>query len=189
MTEYKYFTGVYEADCVIMYQFIDDMIVESGTDRNKLLYINKKKGGSNLYGYTWRPYLSPTRNRTPSEYPKLYNTKLKDMYPEFKHIAKEYRDLYFPLFKYSQIQINKNYTIPEHKDSSNVQDSVLCAFGDYTGGDTRINLGKTTLRIDARIKPYKFNGSKFPHWVEPFEGNRYSLVYFHNYKKKPEILI
>jgi len=189
MDNLKYFTGVYEADQVIMYQFIDDMIVESGTDRNKIYYINPKKGGSNLYGYTWRPYLSPTRNRTPSEYDKLYNTKLKDLYPTFKEIAKEYRDLYFPLFKYSQIQINKNYPIPPHKDSLNIGESVLCCFGDYTGGETKINLGKTTLSIDARDKPYKFNGSRFKHWVEPFEGNRYSLVYFHNYKKRPEILI
>ena len=189
MSEYKYFTGVYEADCVIMYQFIDDMIVESGTDRNKIYYMNPKDGGSNNYGYTWRSYISPTKNRTPSGFDGLYNTKLKDMYPEFYYIAKEFRDIYFKNFKYSNIQINKNYPIPPHFDKQNIGESVLCAFGDYTGGNTRIDLGKTILSIDARYKPYKFNGSKFKHWVEPFEGNRYSLVYFHNYKKRPEILI
>ena len=187
----KYFTGDYLSDSAIMFDYIDEMEVVSGTDRNKILYVNPKKGGSNLFGYTWRPYLSPTRNRTKSEYDGLYNTKLKDMYPEFKDIALEFRNLYFPQFKYSQIQINKQYCIPMHKDSMNMGESVLCSFGDYEeGGETFIDLGKTKLCIDARTAPVKFNGSKFKHWVEPWQsGTRYSLVFFHNLKKRPEILI
>ena len=120
----NYFTGEWYSDNAIMCEYIRDMQVVSGTDRNKILRVNPKLGGSNLYGYTWRSYLTPTRNRTPSKFPNLWNTKLLDDYPEFHDIAKEFRDLHFPTFKYSQIQINKNYTIPAHKDSRNVGESV-----------------------------------------------------------------
>jgi len=185
----KYFTGDWFADNYIMFDYIDQMDVRSGTDRNKILYVNPKKGGSNLYGYTWRSYLTPTRNRTPSGYKNLWNTKLKDDYPTFHEIAKEFRDLHFPEFKYSQIQINKNYTIPKHKDSTNVGISTLCCFGDYTGGMTCIDHDGIIIKADARLKPITFNGSELEHWVEPFEGNRYSLVFFNNIKNRDEILV
>ena len=185
----KYFTGEWFSDDAIMCEYIRDMVVVSGTDRNNILRVKPSEGGSNLYGYTWRSYLTPTRNRTPSKFHNLWNTKLLDDYPEFHDIAKEFRDLHFKNFKYSQIQINKNYPIPPHKDSKNVGESVLCSFGDYTGGDTIVDLGKTKIRYDARLKPIKFNGSKFTHWVEPFEGYRYSLVYFNNLKNREGVFI
>jgi len=185
----KYFIGDWHADNAIMTEYLRDMEVISGTDRNKILYVTPSKGGSNLYGYTWRSYITKTRNRTKTKYDNLWQTKLVDMYPQFAEIAKEFRDLHFPNFKYSQIQINKNYPIPAHKDSKNVGWSVLCSFGDFTGGRTHIKLGKTTLIRDARNAPVHFNGSRFEHWVEPYEGERYSLVYFHNMKKRPEILV
>ncbi len=186
----KYFTGDWLSDQYIMYDIIDQMEVVSGTDRNNILYVPKSQGGSNLFGYTWRSYLTKDRNRTKSPFEKLYYTKLRDMYPEFSEIAKEFRDLYFPDFKYSQVQINKNYKIPPHFDSKNVGESVLVAFGDYQEdtGLTAINLGQTTLYKDARDKPQKFNGSKFKHWVTEYEGTRYSLVFFHN-MRRPEILV
>lgn len=186
----KYFTGDWWSDQYIMSDIIDQMQVVSGTDRNKLHYVPKKEGGSNLYGVTWRSYITKDRNRTKSPYEKLYYTKLVDMYPDFAEIAKEFRDIYFPDFKYSQIQINKNQKIPAHKDSKNIGESVLVAFGDYAEGTglTAVDLGKTILYKDARIFPQKFNGSKFKHWVTDYEGTRFSLVYFNN-MKRDEILI
>lgn len=185
----KYFIGEWYSDNAIMFDIIDQMEVISGTDRNKTLYISPKIGGSNLYGVTWRSYLTPTRNRTPSGFNRLWNTKLKDMYPDFAEVAKQFRDLYFPNFKYSQIQINKNYPIPTHFDSKNVGISCLCAFGDYSGGSTCMNNNGIIIKNDARLKPLQFNGSIYEHWVEPFEGKRYSLVFFNNIKNRPEILI
>ena len=186
----KYFTGEWYADNAIMFDYLDEMNVVSGTDRNKIHYVNPKQGGSNLFGYTWRSYLSPTRNRTPVPgHEKLWYTKLRDDYPEFHDIAKEFRDLHFPKFKYSQIQINKNYPIPKHKDSKNQDESVLVTFGDFTGGLTCIDSNGITLKFDARDRKALFDGSKHEHWVEPFNGDRYSLVFFHTMKKRPELLI
>tara|TARA_R110000751_G_scaffold153457_4_gene258581 strand:- start:76 stop:639 length:564 start_codon:yes stop_codon:yes gene_type:complete len=186
----KYFIGEWYADCAIMYDYIDEMEVVSGTDRNKIHYVSPKIGGSNLFGYTWRSYLSPTRNRTPViGHEKLWYTKLRDMYPEFEDVAKEFRDLHFPNFKYSQIQINKNYSIGKHFDSKNQTESVLCVFGDFIGGKTCIDSDGCIIKIDARDKRAIFDGSKHEHWVEPFVGKRYSLVFFHTMKKRPELLI
>jgi len=186
----KYFIGEWYADCAIMYDFIDEMEVVSGTDRNNIHYVSPKVGGSNLFGYTWRSYLTPTRNRTPAQgHEKLWLTKLRDMYPEFEEVAKEFRDLHFKDFKYSQIQINKNYPIPKHKDSKNQDCSVLITFGDFTGGLTCIERNGIIQKFDARDRKAMFDGSQFEHWVEPFEGNRYSLVFFHTMKKRPELLI
>lgn len=182
----KYFSNDWYSDCAIMYEYLEQMHIVSGTDRNKLHYVNPKIGGSSLYGYTWKGYLSPTKSRTkaPNE-EKLYQTKLKDFHPDFINVAREFRDLYFPEFMFSQIQINKNYRVGPHLDSSNVGESVLCAFGDYTGGEIFIDVGSKIITKDPRDKPIKFNGSIYKHWVNNFEGTRYSLVFFHNLKKYP----
>ena len=186
----KFFTGCWYSDNAIMFQYIDEIEVKSGSDRNKILYVNPRKGGSNLYGYTWKGFMSPTKSRQKVDgYNGLYITEMRRKNPEFAEIAKEFRDLHFPDFKYSQIQINKNYRIPKHKDSTNVGISTLCCFGDYTGGMTCINHDGIIIRADAREKPITFNGSELEHWVEEFEGDRYSLVYFHNLKNKDELLI
>ena len=38
-------------------------------------------------------------------------------------------------------------------------------------------------KADSHYKPVKFNGSKYEHWVEDYEGERYSLVFFSRFKK------
>ena len=48
----KYFTGDWFSDNAIMCEYIRDMEVVSGTDRNNILRVKPSEGGSNLYGYT-----------------------------------------------------------------------------------------------------------------------------------------
>ena len=68
---------------------------------------------------------------------------------------------------------------PHNLDSSNVGESMLCTFGDYTGGETCRFIDNKIIKQSER-EPLKFNGSKILHWVQPFKGTRYSLVFFHN---------
>tara|TARA_R110000787_G_scaffold1099_2_gene4007 strand:- start:4866 stop:5438 length:573 start_codon:yes stop_codon:yes gene_type:complete len=180
-----YFIGEWYADNAIMTTYLDEMKIVSGTTRNKLLYVNKKIGGSALFGVTWRPYLSPTKNRTPSKkYKNLCNTKLVDDHPYMEEVFAEFVSIYFPDFFYTQIMINKNYQIPPHFDSANVGESVLCAFGDYDGGEINIDFGEglEPLQLDPQEKPVRFNGSKYKHWVSDYNGLRYSLVFFNDIK-------
>jgi len=189
------FCGDWETDNKIMESFLDEMKIVSGTARNNLYYVKKSEGGSALFGHTWRSYLSPTKNRTPSHlFKNLCQTKLVDDHPDMINIFAEFANLYFPEFFYTQIQINKNYPVGIHKDSSNTGESVLCAFGTYTGGETVVDFGQDATKyapcaLNPRVKPVQFNGSKFSHWVKPFEGKRYSLVFFNNIKNWEKKLI
>ena len=163
----KFFTGEWFADNAIMTSFLDDVKFYSGTERKKILKVSPLIGGSMLYGTTWRSYLSPGKTRTQSPWKNLYYTKVVDDYPYLTDVFNEFKNIYFKNFNYDQVQMNKNYTIGKHRDKKNVAESILCCFGDYTGGDDYL----------------KFNGSKYEHWVEEFKGTRYSLVFFRNNKK------
>ena len=183
----NYFTGEWEFDNKIMEAYLTDMEIVSGTHRNNMVYVPKKVGGSALFGQTWKGYLTPTRNKTKSKrFKGLFDTKLVDNHPEMIGVFKEFADIYFPDFEYTQITINKNFPAPAHTDSSNTGVSYLCCFGDYTGGLTAVDYGgrdrANVKKENARLGPVSFDGSKYCHWVEPFEGNRYSLVFYNNIK-------
>ena len=183
MVNYIYFTGDWDADNYIMTEILSTIDYYSGTERKKMLK-TPKGTGSMLYGYTWRGYLSPTKNRTPSPYIGLYQTKVVDENPLLEEVFKEFADIYFPDFYYSQVQMNKNFPCPPHKDSKNIGESVLCCFGDYEGGKTVVKINDDSLvKFDARERPITFNGSEYLHWVEEVKGDRYSLVFFNNLKK------
>ena len=187
MNSYEYFSGDWEFDNKVMEGYLDKMVIVSGTARNQLCKMKPSEGGSALFGHTWRGYLSPTRNRTRSYlFKTLYQTKLMDEHPEMIDVFKEFAHIYFPDFVYTQITINKNYPVGPHKDSSNTGESYLCCFGDYEGGETGVNFGVDNkyapVKLNPRLKPVVFNGSKFTHWVEPFKGKRYSLVFYNNIK-------
>ena len=178
-----YFIGEWYSDNAIMRTLLDLMTIVSGTNRNNLHKVHKSIGGSALFGTTWKSYLSPTKRKTPSKkYKGLCQTKLVDDNPEMEEVFQEFASIYFPDFFYTQIMINKNYQIPPHFDSANVGESVLCAFGDYSGGEINIEYDEGVVQVDAQEKPIKFNGSKYKHWVSDFDGLRYSLVFFQDIK-------
>ncbi len=177
-----YFTGDWLADNYLMTEILSTLEYYSGTERKKMCY-TPKGTGSMLYGYTWKSYLSPTKNRTPSIYKGLWNTKVKDEYPELDNVFKEFAEIYFPDFQYLQVQMNKNFPCPPHFDSKNIGESILCCFGNYSGGRTYVQYSdKEIKKLDPRQAPCRFNGSQFLHWVEPYKGDRYSLVFYSNYE-------
>ena len=189
MEELKYFTGDKTEDDFTMVRILDEIDFISGSTRNKM-YTNKKgTGGSMLYGLTWKGYLSKTKSRTRSIYKGLYQTKVVDDHPELDGILKEYKDIYFPHFDYKQVQLNKNFLAPKHTDSENTGQSILIGFGDYTGGKAVVNFDGNIKKYDVRESYLEFNGSKYEHWVEPFEGTRYSIVFFDNLRHRKLTLI
>lgn len=182
MDEIKYFTGDKNEDHDIMLDILRSIEFYSGTERrNMFKNLKANPGGSMLYGLTWKSYLSKNKNRSQSKYKGLYKTKIVDDYPELEDIFREYRDIYFPYFKYSQVQMNHNFKCPKHIDSANVGESVLCGFGYYEGGDTVVHFDKGIEKFDTREELLQFDGSKYEHWVEDWnKSDRYTLVYFDN---------
>ena len=185
MTDYKYFTGDWWADNAIMVQFLEDVEFYSGSERVKMYKMPKGvDGGSMTMGTTWKSYLSPTKNREKDLETGMSKTKVYSEYPELKEIFKEFANIWFPDFEWTQTQMNKNFTCPPHKDSKNIGESVAVGFGSYEGGElVLVDENKKETLININIAPFKFNGSLITHYVKPYTGDRYSLIFFSNFKK------
>ena len=184
-----YFTGMFHADVGIIYSILEEVKFYSGTERqNMIRHKNDGSMGSMNYGYTWKGYLKrdPDGNmvyRTSSPYPGLYKTKVMDDYPHLENVFREFQDLYFPEFNYTSVQCNKNFPCPRHIDSTNVGESILLCLGDYEGGELVVEgfqADGSDAIVDNKNSIFQFNGAKYYHWVKPFQGTRYSLVFFSN---------
>lgn len=94
-----------------------------------------------------------------------------------------------PSFTFTSINVNKNYAGRRHRDASNVGPSIIAALGEFKGGrlcyfpndDKSLdleNLPKSDMvTLDLRKRMALFDGRR-AHQVEPFSGERYSLVWF-----------
>jgi hypothetical protein len=107
--------------------------------------------------------------------PSRYNEKFPKLYRLIKALIKEHN----PSFSYTTIQVNKNVVSKPHVDKNNVGPYVI-ALGDFEGGNLVIK-GK---EYNIKNKWKKFDGTQ-GHWITPFEGTRYSLVFFTHTFKPP----
>lgn len=112
------------------------------------------------------------RTRGPSRYNKKF--------PKLYRLLRKFMRTYAPNFEYTTIQVNKNIQSSPHFDKNNVGPSIIVALGDFIGGDLVVE-GKSH-NIKNRL--LKFDGTK-GHWVTPFKGTRYSLVFFTHTFKPP----
>jgi hypothetical protein len=112
--------------------------------------------------------------------PSRFNKKFPILFRALKKMMKE-ND---PSFKFTTIQLNKNILSPPHIDKNNVGPSYIIAFGDYEGGKLVIE-GKEN---NIKNKFLNFDGTK-GHWVTPFNGTRYSLVFFTHTFKPPSAFL
>ena len=173
------FSGDWYSDLYILEELLRTVEYKTATGRLQKFGIKHSEGGSVFMGYTWMGYLSPSKQREWCCVRKKFKTKLLSERPDLWEAMGEFRDLYFPLFNFTGIQCNRNYALGKHKDKANVGESVLVSCGDYENGATCIELEDgEVVKFDARLRPVIFNGSKYTHWVEPFQGTRFSVVFF-----------
>lgn len=92
-----------------------------------------------------------------------------------------------PAFKFTTIQLNKNYAARRHQDSNNLGDSRLIGFGNFTGGDIIVEENGINRKESVKNRFVAFNGNNW-HEVTEFTGTRYSIVFFTlgNYRKLEE---
>jgi len=85
-----------------------------------------------------------------------------------------------PDFKWTTIQYNSNQKSAKHKDKNNIGESYIIALGNYSGGRLKIWYEEhgDPEYVDIKNKFYKFDGAKYYHETEDFEGERLSLVFF-----------
>lgn len=76
---------------------------------------------------------------------------------------------------YTSITVNQNYETKPHYDSNNVGTSYIVGFGLYDGGDLHVEPhGSFNIAAEGVL----FNGAESLHWTAPFQGDRYSLVFY-----------
>jgi len=192
------FSGDLEMDCILLYNFLDFELEgsKSGTARKEMFEKghNKRqeKGSYSItIGHTFRGYISPNKNRNPSKiFSNMYETTALSRKPYILDELKEFANLHFPYFNWTEIQVNFNWASPPHYDKGNIGQSIILGLGDYTGGE--LNIAKYNddcswvESIDIHDKIYKFDGSKYQHWTQPYQGNRMSIVFYNINKKKIE---
>jgi len=114
-------------------------------------------------------------------------------YPNCSKVLCDYLSDHLPAefskFTFTSINVNKNYAGRRHRDGNNVGPSVIKAFGKYKGGqlqyfpnDNRAlqleDLPESDkVDLDLSSNMALFDGRR-AHQVKPFEGERYSLVWF-----------
>ena len=77
----------------------------------------------------------------------------------------------------STCAVNCNAQFKPHRDSgagAGQHGSLIVGLGDYTGGDLVVE----NERHDIRYQPLAFDGWSERHWTLPFQGERFSLVWF-----------
>jgi len=79
---------------------------------------------------------------------------------------------------FTSITVNDCFRAAPHRDKGNVGDSVVVAFGDYQGGGLRMHEGVLEGVYDIKHAGIQADFSKITHSVEPFEGRRFSLVFY-----------
>jgi hypothetical protein len=94
-------------------------------------------------------------------------------YDKLYQALRAFMKFYDPKFTYSGMQINQTSVCLPHVDTNNIGQSYIIGLGAYSGG----NLNHDGNSINIRNKMFKFHGQKV-HYVEPFKGNRYSVVFF-----------
>ena len=172
-------------------EVLDNINAVSGT-RRKQMYRKghslpePKDSFSITYGYCNIGYLSKEKYRKEVQGIKnLYETTLLTHHPELKSILQDLCDTFCDeKIEVDQVQINKNWQSPPHRDSGNVGESWIIGLGDYIGGETVVEYPREHIEYDIKNSFVKFNGSKYIHWTMPYEGKRYSLVFYKHSKAK-----
>lgn len=142
--------------------------------------------------WVWSDNLGMTRDRCGSIHPTQATLK----YPEVIQVINRWLSQRLPAevknFAWTSLNVNKDYAAKIHRDGNNFGPSMIAAFGDFQGGklnyyphddglgepDKNLCKGaKQPEKLDIGKGLAMFNGNS-SHSVDPFEGNRFSIVFF-----------
>ena len=102
-------------------------------------------------------------------------------YPDLFKFLVAFGNLVVPKdWTYQAITLNHGVEAKKHKDSKNCGDSVIIGIGDYTGGNLRIweTDDCEGEDYDLHNMPRIFNGALHYHQTMPFEGERYTMIFY-----------
>lgn len=129
-------------------------------------YRNKAGAGrSQTFGVVGRRCLPPDYSRM--NWLRPYTYKLLCDFAA-KHVT----------IPWNAITVNEDYQALPHYDRHNVGYSFLVAFGPYKGGELEIHEGPLKGVHNIKHDSIMCNFSTVLHSVRPFEGKRFSLVFY-----------
>jgi hypothetical protein len=115
--------------------------------------------------------------KDPTQSLSYWSIQYPQIYAKFQSLLQKYD----PSFTYTHITVNRNLRCKKHTDGGNAGPSYIAAFGSFRGGQLSIEPpggGKPEIRLDLKSNFVKFNGKTQPHETMPFEGERFTLVYY-----------
>lgn len=98
--------------------------------------------------------------------------------PELYGLVLEFAENNFPDFPFTSITVNQNFQCEKHRDKGNIGDSIVVAFGNYTGGELILYEGEKEGIHNICNRPIQDDFRKNLHSVAPFTGDRCSLVFY-----------
>ena len=108
----------------------------------------------------------------------LQSTRASKKYPHILPLFENFIKSHYPGFEFNSVYVNRNTVCKKHLDSKNSGTSLLVGLGSYTGGETVLYDKYTSEKFNINTHSLVFDGSQIEHSSEPFEGTRYSLVFF-----------
>ena len=168
-----YYSQIHHSDIEHLYEQLNKVKFGKNSSAVQSGKIDNTDGRSANLGFIW--------NRTQLKHGghlRMTLSSLSVKYPDLMVMCAKICRSIDADFDFTTIQINKNCVCMPHLDSSNVGESILVSFGDYTGGQLNIKDRDTITSIDTDLQPIKFNGSKYFHWNNTFEGTKYSIVFY-----------
>jgi hypothetical protein len=151
--------------------------------------------------YGSRPRERPTINakvymilRSPAEFSQKHGPKANLAAQKVKQnqqlweLAHEAMQKIDPVFaeQYTALAVTGNFTGSPHIDTQNVGPFYGMALGDFSegGGALCVELNPMMVAaVDTRNRLGKVDG-RYPHWVAPYEGERFSLIYYQTLGKQ-----
>lgn len=82
--------------------------------------------------------------------------------------------------KYTAVAFTKNFEGSPHIDTQNTGPFYGIALGDFSTGGGAICVecsAREVAAVDTRCKMGRVDG-RYPHWVAPYTGNRYSAIFY-----------
>jgi hypothetical protein len=152
-------------------KYLKSINIPSSQKRPNMSGIKYRGKDNRLYGY---PIKSITMGlvrdwKTGGKMQSSFTSK----HPELWDLLVKYGSDNVP-HSFHSVCINHNTIAKPHYDSNNKGVSTIIAIGDFTGGELVVN----DQVINIYNKLFTFDGSKELHWSLPFEGQRWSLIFF-----------
>ena len=98
---------------------------------------------------------------------------------QLAHQAVEQVDFAFAR-RYTALAVTHNFIGSPHIDTTNIGPFMSMGLGSYEAGTGQLCVEsgvREVSMVDTKGRFAKVDG-RFPHWVAPFEGDRFSLVYY-----------